>query len=326
MAGSGLAHTRPSPRTLLVAPGGVARLQLGRFALYGYVLLVIAFLLLPVVLIAPISFGSAEHLEFPPRGWSLRWYASYLGDQAWIGPTLFSLRIALLTMVVATVIGTTAALALARGSLPGRTLVNALITAPLIIPAIIYAIAILFLFAPLRLSGTTLGFVLAHTVLAAPYVVLIVSAALSRVDPALELAALSLGASRMTAFRRITLPLVAPGVLTGAAFAFLASFDDATVSFFISGVTDKSLPRKMFENVEFNVSPVLAVVSTLVTVATLALMGGVQMWAAARTRRITGCNLEAAALGVELDGASEFWRALDAAPPTEQLGKREGRA
>lgn len=250
-----------------------APLSPGAVLLWAYSLLVIAFLLFPTLLLVPVSFGSAQHLEFPPRALSLRWYAAYLSDADWIGPTLFSLRVAALTLVIATVIGTMAALAMVRGRLRASAPLSAFLVSPLIFPGIVYAIAVLFLFASARLTGTLAGFVLAHTVLASPYVVLIVSAALARIDPDLELASLSLGASRLTSILRVTLPLVLPGILSGAAFAFHASFDDATVSFFISGVYDKSLPRKMFENVEFSVSPVLAVVSTLFTAVTLAAVG-----------------------------------------------------
>lgn len=236
------------------------------------VALILAFLILPSVIVVPISLTGADHLEFPPSSLSLRWYEEYLRDPGWIRPTVFSFQIAAIVTVVSTVVGTLAALALVRGAIRGRALLNAAIIAPLIVPVIIYAIAALFWFGPLGWTGTLHGFVLAHSALAAPYVVLIVTAALYRVDPSLELAAMSLGASRARAIRSITLPIVLPAIIAGAVFAFLASFDDATVSFFISGVQDKSLPRKMFENVEFSVSPVVAVVSTLVTALSLALL------------------------------------------------------
>ena len=273
MSASSRVVTQPG-RGLASLEEWLSRFQLGRLALYGFTILMLAFLLLPTILIVPISLSSAEHLEFPPRQLSLRWYEAYLTDPGWIDPTLFSLKVAVLVAPLATIIGTMTALALVRGQVRGRSVLDALITAPLIVPSIIFAISVALFFAPLRLSGTTLGFVLAHTAAAAPYVVLIVSAALYRIDPALELAAMSLGASRLTAILRITLPLVRPSVVTGAVFAFLTSFDDATISFFISGVTDKSLPRKMFENLEFAISPVVAAVSTLLSVVTLLVLGG----------------------------------------------------
>lgn len=245
---------------------------LGRAAFWIFVTAVLAFLIIPSILIVPMSLGSSDFLEFPPRGWSIRWYEDYLNDPTWTGPTAFSFQIATLTTILATTVGTMAALALVRGEIRGRAVINAAIIAPLIVPLIVYAVAILLLFSPLRWTGTLHGFVLAHAALATPYVVLLVGAALYRTDPNLELAAMSLGASRGRAILHVTLPLIAPAILAGAVFAFLASFDDATVSFFISGITDKSLPRKLFENIEFSISPIVAVVSTLLTAISIVLI------------------------------------------------------
>lgn len=250
---------------------------LGRLLLYGVGGAVLVFLLLPSLLVVVMSFGSEKYLEFPPSHWSLRWYTAYFRDPDWLDPTLFSFRIAALTTLVATTIGTMAALALVRGRAPAREWVQALVVAPMVAPGIIVAIAVYLLFARLHLVGRTEGFVLAHTVLAVPYVVLTVSAALYRFDPSLELAALSLGASRLTAVGRVTLPLVLPGVLTGAAFAFITSFDEAVVSFFISGVTNKTLPKKLFEDIDFDVSPIVAAVGTLLTALSLLVMGGIEL-------------------------------------------------
>lgn len=301
-----------APRAL----GGTPDLGKGSFYLFcGAVLL---FLVLPTLLIVPISFGAAEYLQFPPHSYSTRWYVKYFHDPAWIHATQFSFEIALLVMVVATVIGTLAALALVRGRIAGRSWINALVTGPLILPTIVYAIAVLLFFAPLGLTGTLEGFVLAHSVLAVPYVVLIVSAALYRFDPNLELAALSLGASPLRAAVHVTIPLMFPAVLTSATFAFLASFDDATVSFFISGLTDVTLPRKMFEDVQFEVSPVLAVVSTLLTLFTLLLIGAVQGWqqiAAARARAALP-----SVVGVDLVTDLQDWVVVPAAQPADLSG------
>ena len=156
--------------------------------------------------------------------------------------------------------------------MPGRATVEALLLAPLIVPPIIVAIGVYLQFAPLGLTGTLLGFVLIDTALAVPYVVLVVSAALQRVPPSLELAGLNLGASRLGCFRRITLPLILPAVLAGAVFAFLASFDETVVSFFISGTEHMTVTRKMFEDIRFNLSPVIAAASTLFVIVTVGLM------------------------------------------------------
>lgn len=247
--------------------------------------LILGFMTLPTLLVVPMSFSSTTYLRFPPSGLSLRWYEAYLADPEWINATLFSLKIAALTTLASTVIGTMAAVALVRGSLPGRETVQALVLAPLLVPHIVVAIAVYLQFAPLRLTGTTLGFVLIHTALSVPYVVVIVSAALSRIDFSLDMAALNLGASRLRAFIEITMPLVAPAIAAGAVFAFLGSFDETIVSFFISGVENKTITRKLFEDIDFNLSPLVAAVSTVIVVATVALMGLGQLVNTAAARR-----------------------------------------
>ena len=244
-------------------------------------LAILTFLMAPTLLILPMSFSSTEYLAFPPRGISLQWYRLFLTDPDWVDATLFSLQIAALTTATSTVIGTMGSLALVRGRLPGRQMLEALLLAPLIVPHIIVAIAVYLQFAPLGLTGTVLGFVLVHTALAVPYVVLVVSAALQRLPPSLEMAGLNLGASRLRCFWSITMPLIGPAILAGAVFAALASFDETVVSFFISGVEHKTVTRKMFEDIEFNVSPVIAAASTVFVVGTVALM-----WLADTAKRV----------------------------------------
>jgi mannopine transport system permease protein len=146
--------------------------------------------------------------------------------------------------------------------------------APLIVPHVVVAIAVYFQLAPLGLIGTRLAFVLVHTALAVPYVLLVVTAALQRVPSSYEMAALNLGASRLACFRLVTLPLIMPALAAGSIFAFLASFDETVVSFFISGVQHKTITRKMMEDIEFNLSPVIAAASTLFVFATILLMWG----------------------------------------------------
>ncbi len=233
---------------------------------------ILVFLLLPSVLVVPMSFSATSYLRFPPAGFSLRWYRAFFDDPEWISASLFSLEIAAMTTLAAAVIGTMAAVALVRGRLVAKDTISALVLAPLIVPHVIVAIAVYFQFAPLGRVGTRLGFVLIHTALAVPYVVLVVTAALQRVPPSLEMAGLNLGASRLRCFHSITLPLIAPSITAGAVFAFLASFDETVVSFFISGVEHKTVTRKMFEDIEFNLSPVIAAASTLFVAATVLLM------------------------------------------------------
>jgi mannopine transport system permease protein len=250
----------------------IDRTSPGEWLFRAICLAILFFLMFPSVLILPMSFSSSSYLQFPPVGFSLQWYEAFLNDPAWIDATLFSLQIAAATTICASVIGMMAAIALVRGRIPGRDTLEALLLAPLIVPHVIVAIAVYAQFAPLGLTGTRLGFILIHTALAVPYVVLIVSAALQRLPPSLEMAALNLGASRLRSFREVTLPLIFPAVAAGGVFAFLASFDETVVAFFISGVEHKTVTRKLLEDIEFNLSPVIAAASTIFVVATILLM------------------------------------------------------
>jgi mannopine transport system permease protein len=234
---------------------------------------VTVFLLLPTILIIPMSFGPDRYLHFPPTGFTLHWYAEFFADPEWIDSTLFSLRIAVLTMIAATLVGTLVSLALVRGRLPGKPLFELLVVGPVIVPNIALAIAMFLVFDRLRLTGTTVGFVVAHTALALPFVVFTLLASLYRFDADLERAALSCGAGPTRTFFHITLPLITPGVVSAALFAFIISFDEPVISFFISDLNHKSLPRKMFEDIDYNISPTLAAVAAMLTALTLLALG-----------------------------------------------------
>lgn len=239
--------------------------------------LILFFLLLPTLIVIPMSIGTSPYIEFPPQGLTLKWYEQYFSDPDWMAATWFSLRIALATTFSATLIGTLAAVALVRGRLPGKEFLQALTLAPLIVPHIVIAVALYLFFAPLGLVGNFYGFVIAHSMLAVPYVVITVSAALQRFDANLELAALNCGATRMQAFFHVVLPNILPGLAAGAVFAFLASFDEATVAFFISGIEGKTITRKIFEDIDFNLTPVIAAVSTVLTLVSLILMSTIEV-------------------------------------------------
>ena len=239
--------------------------------------LVLGFLLVPIVVVIPMSLGSERYLQFPPKNLTLKWYGEFFGDANWRAAALYSLTVASFTTIASVVIGTMAAVSLTRGTLAGKKILTAVTLAPLIVPHIVLGVALYLSFTPLGLSGNVPGLVLSHTALAVPFVVLTVSAALYRIDRSLEMAAMNLGASRFGAFRLVTLPLVKPAVAVGAVFAFLTSFDEAIVSFFMSGVSNKTLPRKLFENIDFDISPLIPAVSTVLMLLSLALMGGSTM-------------------------------------------------
>ena len=238
---------------------------------------ILLFLILPTLVVAGISFGSASYMEFPPAGFSLRWYWAFFNDPEWMAATFFSLRIALTTTFAAMVVGTLAAIALVRGHLPGKQMVQTLVLGPLIIPHIVFGVALYLVFAPLHLTGNFVGFVIGHTVLSIPYVIISVMAALHRFDVSLELAALSCGANRLQAFFHVVLPNIIPSISAGAAFAFLASFDEATVAFFLSDVGGQTISSKMFEDIDFNLTPVIAALSTLLSLVSIFLMGAVRL-------------------------------------------------
>jgi len=258
----GAAHTRaPRRPRLLPLLGAVA------------VGLVLFFLILPTAIIIPMSLNASSYLTFPPSALTLNWYREYFSDPDWIAATLFSLKIAACTSLASTVIGTMSALAIVRGELPFRAAIQAMAIGPMIVPHVVLGVALYLVFAPLELTGSLLGFLIGHTVLAVPFVVITVTASLQRLDPALELAAASCGATRLRSFVHVTFPNILPGIAAGAVFAFLASFDEATVAFFISDVGGKSIGRKMFEDIDFNLTPVIAAASTVVVAASLFLIG-----------------------------------------------------
>lgn len=207
--------------------------------------LVLFYLILPILVVIPLSFSSASYLSFPPPGFSLHWYRNFFTRADWISSAWLSIWVGLAVTVLATALGTPASVALVRGRFAGKGLVNAFILSPLIVPGIIVAIGIYFFYARLGVVGNPIALVLAHTCLAVPFVVINVSATLYGFDERLEYAAMSLGASPWGAFRQVTLPLIRPGVLAGALFAFITSFDELIVALFISGTTAVTLPRRM---------------------------------------------------------------------------------
>ncbi|SLN65759.1 ABC transporter permease [Oceanibacterium hippocampi] len=259
------------------APRTSRPVDVGRIAWVALLVLLLSFLIVPIFIIVPISFGSERFLQFPPRDLTLYWYGKFFTDPDWQAATLFSLKVAAITMLSAVVVGTLAAVAMVRGFKSGQRAVTALTLTPIIVPNIVLGVALYLSYAPIGLTGTLTGFVIAHTSLAVPFVVLTVSAALHRTDPALELAAINLGANKLTAFVLITLPLIAPAMAIAAVFAFLVSFDEAILSFFLSGVSNKTLPRMLFENIDFDISPLIPAVATVLMSVSLLLMSSSQL-------------------------------------------------
>jgi len=234
--------------------------------------LTVFYLLAPTLVIVPMSFTEARILSFPPEGFSLQWYGRMFTDRQWSMAMLNSAEVAVLAAILATVLGTLAALALMRGRFPGKTLVNGLVLAPLIVPVVIIAIGMFSLYVRWRISGSLLGLVIAHTALALPFVVVSVSASLRTMDRNLELAAANLGADPRRTFTRITLPIILPGVLAGAIFAFITSWDEVVVAIFLTSARFRTLPVEMWEQVRQVVDPTVAAVATTLLVVTTVLL------------------------------------------------------
>ena len=226
-------------------------------------LLVAAYLLAPLAIVVVISFSSAPFLQFPPPGLSLRWYDNLFSDAGWISSLLVSIQVLVPSALLATVIGTAASYALVRGSVPGAAAISACLMLPIVVPGIITAAALFGVFRGLGLNGTLPGLVIGHTVLTLPYVVATVSSALRSLDPRLEDAAATMGAPPWAAFRRITLPLLAPGVLSGLLFAMVVSFDELIVSLFVSTARVRPVPVQMWSNLRGDFDPTIAAIASL---------------------------------------------------------------
>ena len=242
---------------------------LGRPLLGALVLAVCAYLVIPTLIVVPISFTQTEYITFPPKGFSLRWYETFLGQGAWRSSTLNSLLIASASALLATVIGTLAALGLKKFPASVARLAIWIVLLPMIVPTIIMAVALYGAFAPLGLIGTKFGLILAHALLSLPFVVINVSAVMQKMDWRMVDAARSLGASPLIAFRKVTLPAIMPGVITGLVFAFVTSFDEIVVALFISGIDSVTLPVQMWNGIRFEISPAVAAASSLLLLLTI---------------------------------------------------------
>jgi putative spermidine/putrescine transport system permease protein len=234
--------------------------------------LTVFYLLAPTLVIIPMSFTEASILSFPPEGFSLRWYDQMLTRAEWSTGLRNSALVAVLTAILATLLGTLAALGMTRGRFPGRALLNGLALSPLIVPVVIIAIGMFSLFVQWRISGSIVGLVVAHTALALPFVIVNVATSLRTMDRNLELAAANLGATPARSFLRITLPIILPGVLAGAIFAFITSWDEVVVAIFLTSARFRTLPVEMWEQVRQVVDPTVAAVSTTLLVVTTTLL------------------------------------------------------
>lgn len=235
--------------------------------------LVLFYLMFPILVVIPLSFNelpfftfTKEMLTLDPAGYSLQWYQDFFTNANWQGAVKNSLIIGIISTLLATCLGTLAALGLASANMPYRPLVMAMLISPMIVPLIISAASMFFFYSFLNLQGTYLGVILAHTVLATPFVVITVSATLAGFDRNLIRAAANLGAPPITIFFRVIMPIIAPGIISGALFAFITSFDEVVVVQFVGSYKQRTIPWQMFSGIREQISPTILSVATILIV------------------------------------------------------------
>ncbi len=245
----------------------------GRLWLYIVAAIVMLLLVVPTLIVMPMSFSDSQYLEFPPSKWSFRWYHEYLESSKWMRATFTSIKVGLLTMCIATPLGTMAAYALfVSGHRAARAIFLLLIT-PMIVPVILIAIGTFYAYGRVGLNNTIPGLVLAHTALATPLVMIVITSALRTYDLNQERVARSLGANPLYAFFVITLPQIKFSVMTAALLSFLTSFDEVIIAIFISGGVNATITKHMFSALRDFIDPTIAAISTiLVLVSTLLLL------------------------------------------------------
>jgi len=264
------------------------------FRFYG--LVVLAFLVVPLIVIVPLSFNASPYFTFThdmltlkPAGYSSQWYNKFFTDPVWLHGVKNSFIIAPIATVLATTLGTLAALGLTRPHMPFRTAITSVLILPMIVPLIITATALFFYFSYLHIVNTYVGIIIAHAILGTPFVVITVTATLSGLDDRYYRAALSLGATPRRAFFKVVMPLILPGIISGALFAFMTSFDEVVIVLFIAGPEQKTLPLQMWTNLRYTIDPTILSVATLILVFAVALLGSLEFMRR-RAERIRGIS------------------------------------
>lgn len=251
--------------------------RIWRAVLYVTSGLVLFFLMAPIFAIVPLSFNSGTFLTYPLDGLSLRWYNAFIASEQWTRALRNSFVIGISSAVLATALGTLAALGLTRADFRGKGLVMAILLSPMIVPVVIVAVGFYFFFAPLGLTASYTGLILAHTALGTPFVVITVAATLKGFDENLARASASLGAAPVETFFKVILPLIAPGVASGALFAFATSFDEVVVVLMVAGPEQRTLPREMFSGLRENISPTITAVATIMILVSVVMLASLEM-------------------------------------------------
>lgn len=233
-----------------------------------YVLVVLAFLALPIAVVIPAAFSGDANLAFPPKGFSLQWFHKAWSTQGFWDALYVSIRVALLASFISLIIGTLASFAIVRHSFRGKHILELLFMTPLVFPAIVFAVALVTVLGSLGLLRNFWGLVFAHTVITVPYIVRTVGATLAEIEPAYEEAASTLGANRIQTFFKVTLPMLRPGLIAGLVFSLIMSFDEFTVSLFLVGPGVMTLPLEIYYYTEFQMDPTVAAISTMLVAFT----------------------------------------------------------
>jgi putative spermidine/putrescine transport system permease protein len=249
----------------------------GHWALWLLCGAILVFLIAPVLVVIPLAFNNEPYFHFPIREYSLRWFADLFGNPVWLSAIANSLVTATLATLLATSLGTLAAVGLNHRDLPGKRLIMAVLIAPMIVPVVVLAVGAYFFFSRLGIANNLLGIVLVHAVLGMPFVLITVNATLAGFDMGLLRAARSLGASPIAAFRRVMLPIVWPGVLSGALFAFATSFDEVVVVLFLGGPGQTTLPRQMWSGLREQLSPTILAAAFVLIIFAIALLLTLEM-------------------------------------------------
>jgi putative spermidine/putrescine transport system permease protein len=257
--------------------------KLGWWLLRGTSVALLVFLLLPILVIVPLSFSASSFLAYPMPGWSLQWYEHLFSAPEWSRAAKNSFIVAPAATLIATVLGTLAAVGLARTNFAGKGLLMSVLIAPMVVPIVVVGVACYLFFARIGLADSYIGLIVVHAALGAPFVLTTVLATLQGFNHNLVRASLSLGAGPVETFFRVTLPVIAPGVISGALFAFATSFDEVVVTLFVAGPEQVTLPRQMFTGIRENISPTIAAVATLLTIFTTGLMLALE-WIRGRRR------------------------------------------
>lgn len=237
-----------------------------------YVTLVYIFLMAPVIVVLGSSLTNTDYVVFPPQGLTLRWYKELFQHQEFIDSFLLSLGVAFGTTFISTIIGTMASLALVRHQFRGKEVLTNFFGSPMVIPTVVFGIALLQYFSKIGVTAGPLALVLGHIILTVPYVMRLVVASLTGFNRSIEQAAMNLGATPLQVFMKITLPVIKSGIIAGAVFSFITSFDDLTVALFIVSTDVVTLPVRIFSYIQYQYDPIITSVSSVIILLTIILI------------------------------------------------------